>query len=819
MSKKKTSDPIVDLNQPLTLAAAFVVFEAYASEHTDDFTPGSVQATKSAVRQGVRSYAAGANIELLNREAVHDVNVVTILRDLPAYAARAAKERGQRTSDNRARARKFVEVLLGTKTPTGRHSRHQVPKEWQPLTEMADPLPRADAILLARCCHYLGFADAPIRMPLRHSLREAAAALGINPGTLNNAMRAYHARQDEADRLGFHVGRLTALAKPRTTHFAIEPEAIAILAARGVKFPEKMDTWAATKELAPQIAADVDYALTKGLTSELADSTQDQRRYSVSRAVGWLVRAGHADLLPTMRIFTLLEREETTRDAPCNERLASYHAEAGDLGRSGRVTVTVSLLEKLAEREAGPAVARTFVLSDGFKQEAAQWESLGPEERTKRVKFTAGLITDITRIWSVIKDVYGGMRQTDASTWNKIEENWTKLSARLWSNSIPAEHISKQKNKGLLVRTVTLPPFACVAMPLRLREIRWLQTAWLDALREAECKGHKCPEEHPAVKAAYDAYFGAAVPFCRLAVVVDDGLRYKQYVNGRLGDTAHFRPSFEKDEAGNIIGLSQVATFWYGDRRCKAGLKVRGANGKANKRENRLLRRAYTPHDILFDIITVWRPRQLVSNGAIPSLEAYDLVEDMKHGRWALFPTDDAAVQESHKPLSNLTEVFAKEFWSMIRRFLRPELPAYEERGSEWRGLLTQHIARLLNGSYHGGICQDWATATELLNDKKETIEKEYNECARGILDKIRGKTDHWEHPKAYDSWMKRMYHYHEDICPLDDPTLPLPDHLRDSLKLNPHFPVSAPKRVGRAMRRSRPGQAPPTTRRGRSRT
>lgn len=192
--------------------------------------------------------------------------------------------------------------------------------------------------------------------------------------------------------------------------------------------------------------------------------------------------------------------------------------------------------------------------------------------------------------------------------------------------------------------------------------------------------------------------------------------------------------------------------------------------------------------DLLWDFISVWRPKLLVKAGRIPSLATYDLEADMRKGRWALFPSDAAVVTRPEDSRTDMSELAGRELHYLVRTFLRPavggvpKVPEWNALEKNWNGLWAQHVTRMLNASYHGGVRNDWKAAMYLTKDNEQTLKDEYNVVNEEIEEKLGLDVTNWEHPGAYDVWMDRLTKGREVFDPLEDPALPLPDHVRAQL-------------------------------------
>jgi hypothetical protein len=146
-----------------------------------------------------------------------------------------------------------------------------------------------------------------------------------------------------------------------------------------------------------------------------------------------------------------------------------------------------------------------------------------------------------------------------------------------------------------------------------------------------------------------------------------------------LGYQRNFRPVWRYD-GGHIVGLEGMTTWWTGERGDPAHFKIRERKGKVDTRPGFELHPGYVPMDILWDVIALHRPRQLVEAGLVPSLEAYDLEEDMRRGDWALFPSDDLVKREENsrtdvsKHVGRLATIASLGRWLRLMPKQRPEV-------------------------------------------------------------------------------------------------------------------------------------------------
>lgn len=789
---------------PLTLQAALDIL--YTS---DRVTEASKPALKSTALDAVK-YALRTGDMLPSKAAALATDIRPLLAVLPATARVAAVAKNHRSpGDHEARAHRFVEVLTEGRAVDRSKLRFACPPRWQPLVDAIPDRKNANGEMafLDRCCVVAGYQNAPARFPSYMELVEAARHIDGEKAVsrlTQSAMSQYRtARQrlidgasTDAERAATvnTFGVLPTAPSPRTCHLGVESETMRLVEEAG-RVPLGMSPDEMFRVVAPGLAADYDY-WAAGPGGQQSDSFRTQCYETLLRVAGWIIRAGHGARLRELELLDLFLSEVAVDDpVTLNPRLARR------LGReAGDASAAVSLLEFAAEAEAEASLCRstvTDVAVAGRAPNGRHW-------------FTEAMHANCSRLWTMTDDVYsemGAQGGEAAADWALVQSRWGRLQKQLSTRKVPARHRLRAKDKLKMVQTVTLPQLVCVGLPLRRREILALRGEWLAAVRMAADAQHADPYLHPEAVAAERRYFEAAVPFTLVSLAIDDGLRLKQYTRGRLGVDANFRIELERDAAGAPIGVTALTTHWTGDMRDFAHLKIRENKKVVTRREGRLVRRGYVDHVILTDLILHWRPRQLVLSGAFTSLATYDLESDLRSGLYALFPSD-RDVTRPEKSRTDLSGLFGRELHYMVRTWLRPQLPAWQDLDDSWRNLWAMHISRLLLGSYWGGARGDWTTAKYLTMDTEDTLRGEYSTIDEGLRARLGLDRTNWEHLNAYDPWMDRLYHNGEEFDPLEDASLPLPPHLCERI---PTASIALPTK--RRIRRARPGQKPPLVR------
>jgi hypothetical protein len=775
---------------------------------SDEVTDASKPALKSAALDAVR-YALRSGDQLPTREEALAADVRPLLAVLPAAARVAAVAKNHRSpGDHEGRARRFVEVLTGGRSVDRSKLRFPCPDSWQPLVDAIPDRNNANGEMafLHRCCVVAGVSDAPSTMPSYEQIVEAARHINgekaVNRATKASMSQYRTARKrllssakngEQREALKRCFGPLPTAHSARTSHLGVEAATVELLEASGLvaagMTPDDM-----FRALAPGLADDFDYWMeTPG--NQRSDAFQAQCHGTLLRVAGWVIRAGYGSRLRQMTLLDFYLIEIQTDDpVALNPRIARQ------VNESDEDAATISLLELAAEGEAEASLRRSTVTEAG---------TVGVDVNG-RPWFTEAIHANCSRLWAMTAGVYrdlGARGGEPAKRWALVAARWGRFQKQLTDRKIPAEHRILAKDKLKMVQTVTLPQLVCIGMPLRRREVRALREEWMETVRRATEARHADPHSHPEVVEVETRYFDAALPFTILSLAVDDGLRRKQYTRGRLGNNANFRIALERDGANQAVGIARLTTHWSGEKRDPAHLKIRDKKKLVTRRDGRIVRRGFVDHIVLWDLIRHWRPRQLVANGSLSDLAAYDLETDLRKGQFALFPSaKDVARPE--KSRTDIGDLFGKELHYIVGTWLRPDLPAWDDLGPEWRSLWAIHITRLLIGSHWGGARENWKAASYLTMDTESTLRDEYSEIDEGLQDRLGPEESNWEHLRAYNHWLDRLYFNFEEFDPTEDPDLPLPPHLREQIQSAPTLPAKK-----RRIRRARPGQTAPRAR------
>lgn len=739
-------------NNPYKGATPLPLAEALQRLAKSRIPESSLCAIQSTVRAAVH-HLARARLGPISDEALLNIDVQPYLPVLHVAARDVAVARGhQHPGEHASRAARGVELLTGMR-PTSPRFRYACPPAFQPLL-LAKGGEHVSGSLgyIAKLCTIAGVHDAPARLPDHAELFAAAERLAaersVDPDAPPDRVRLRKRVRDALTR--YRIGRAVLLSNCKSDgereeveakyapirkqlndwhacHVGMEPAVHALLLGMGYR-PQGMTPYEMLRVVNPELVADYEAWISETRAKNLSGAYRKVAREALLRVAGWAVRAGRLETLRSMHglddFFAL--SEELPDGIVMNSRAARR------IGATGGTVMprVISLLEFCAEDEAVRSLQRSTVTTPdvaGSGEGGRPW-------------FTDAICADCDRIWSMTRDLYKQIATQGAegaARWGLITARHTHLYETLEERRLPPQYRITAKDKLLMIRTVTLPQLVCVGLPLRRREAHRLRDEWQQARQAAVTAGHAVPDEHFVVHTAFDAYMRVALPLTILSVAVDDGLRVQQYTHGCLGFNGHFRPDFARDERGLPTGLRGMVTRWAGDIKDPAHLKIVRASKRPALREERDLRPGVVDMNILWDVISLWRPRQLFRAQAIPSVAGYDLVADMQTGLYSLFPTDSPSVTRNHRSRTDISAIIGYELYTIVRTYLRPALPDWDKFDDRWRSLWAAHILRLLNGSYWGGVRDLMDHATLLTMDTKYTLEKEYIAVDKYMSDRM----------------------------------------------------------------------------------
>lgn len=826
--------PSPDLTQPLSGRAAFEHYRTMCAWSRSPSKPGPKRPVSAGSERAIVSTAMNALRYALRRQGAPEPTDADVLGHpdirpylpvLPAFARMHARDRDhQAPSDAASRAKKFYHAMVGR--PFAHHvygPERFVSDAFRPLLDACSAVNEEPAgILFAqRVCMLAGYHDAPARIPAHDEWIAAAGNLGFCPKSVGQAQSAYR----------------------KTVAYVCErdPSLVCAPLYRKVNVRETLNGLRLEHLLAkcPRLRAELKHFKTKGRGKDQSYAWQDAVDAAVAHVIAALMRAGWTDgqlRKLTSKMLLLLTRVSDVPSAVVEEAYEEPDdlddASTEDLpsdfcGISDEVDADVGGDDRAERSDDGDAGSPEL---ERRRQDAAvpagqitmlEWllDREAPDARRRcsppqAAGYTGVQLRDVKALYSLIKSSY--RRTASATEWLKMRARYQLLEKSVRTSVVAASR--GIKNKLLAIQTMTLPQLVCVGLPWYDRYVvepakrRWEQ-ATLDAVKA----GHS-PRTHWGVKWARAEYVTVLERYCATAIALDDGLRIKQYANGRWG--YHF---IGRWESGRLV---EVVTNWYGDKRDLAGLKIteKKKGLVPTERFGRPLRRSLVNYERLETYLLVFREERLRKSGALKPEEPYS-VDDP---RFALFATADAPRRGKRRRMVSpgaynrdhvSVQLIGRTLHQIARECLGRDVPAWDELTGDaairWWGIWSAHITRLLVASYWNGVHEnEEGVATYLTLDEIEALDKDYTVCNNYLRDRLGGDTSHWEHPKAYDRWMGAMYTgWRAQINPLDDPTLPLPPAMVAFLNAEAAKARAAKRgrrRDGVRVRRRRPGQAPP---------
>ncbi len=822
-----------DLTQPLSGRVAFDHFRAACAWSRSPSKPGLKRPISAGSERAIISTAMSALRFALRREGAPDPadeevlahpDIRPYLPVLPAFARMHARERDhQAPSDAASRAKKFYEAMVG------RPFAHRIcgPERFisdafRPLLDAGvavneDP---AGILFVQRVCMLAGYHDAPARIPTHDEWISAAKALGFCDGGVRQAQTAYR--------------KAAAHATER------DPAMLCAPLYRKVSVRETLNGLRIEHLLAKcrLLRAELKHFKAKGRGKDLSYAWQDAVEAAVAHTIAALMRAGWTDgqlRQLTSKMLLLLTRvsdvpsavvedayeepddlDDDIEDLPSDfcGMPTDADADVGDdahVGRAGDGDAGSPDLERRRQDAAVPAGQITML----------EWllDREAPDGRRRctpprETGYTGVQLRDVKALYCLIQSSY--RRKASATEWLVMRARY-KLLERSVRMSVVAGG-TDIKNKLLAIQTMTLPQLVCVGLPWYDRYVvEPAKRRWEQATLDAVNAGH-APQSHSGVKKARKEYCAVLERYCATAIALDDGLRIKQYANGRWG--YHFIGTWE---SGKLV---EVVTNWYGDKRDAAGLKITEKKQGLipTERFGRPLRHSFVNYERLETYLLVFREERLRASGALAPDEPFS-VDD---SRFALFATVDAPRNGKRRRMVSSgaynrdhvsVQLIGITLHQIARDCLGRDVPAWDDltgdAATKWWGIWSAHITRLLVASYWNGVhANDEGIASYLTLDESQALDKDYTVCNNYLRDRLGGDTSHWEHPKAYDRWMLAMYtDWRIRMNPLDDPTLPLPPTTLAFLKAEAAKALASKRRRrkdGVRVRRRRPGQTLP---------
>lgn len=342
----------------------------------------------------------------------------------------------------------------------------------------------------------------------------------------------------------------------------------------------------------------------------------------------------------------------------------------------------------------------------------------------------------LSALWAVTETIYGRELQMATATdgqWRQVVLTYEDLRNHMRRVNETREP-SGQKDKSLV--TITWGEAVCVGLRQLWLDCRALRTAWHIEYAAVEgVHGRALALRTPSVRNARARYLAKLRDYMLLALILDDGLRIKNYAEGRF--RVNIVPLFEHASGEQrVTGLRTRFRGWDSEASTK---KKRKAGGKENMR-TRLVLQSIVDMELATDYVFEARLDDLVAAGLVTDRTSYDPDVD----RFAFFVSPQSTRRSGAYSEAHLSRRFGRLLHWISRDLLGhtdPDgnpIPTWKElkrpgpEGKDlrrkWRSLWGAHIVRQLVAVYIGHILDQWTLACERTNDKRSTLEDFYVE-------------------------------------------------------------------------------------------
>ena len=371
--------------------------------------------------------------------------------------------------------------------------------------------------------------------------------------------------------------------------------------------------------------------------------------------------------------------------------------------------------------------------------------------------YTDAAFNEASALWSVTDFVYGnglgrpegGMKRLKPATWKSVRIEYDTV--REYMKGLNRRRRPRgHKDKSLV--DFTWAQAICQGVFYLRKEVH--------ALRD---RYHLMHKEHgptaPVTAKARRKYVRHLEDFMIYTVLLDDGLRVKNYVQGRTN--IHFLPEIDRREGGEWKRITGLKTHFRGYD-SEAGLKMSKTSDGRERDRKRDVSPGIVDMELLTDYWLEARVETLVTLGYIPSVEAYKPAED----RWAFF-LSKMSNRAGHGGYSaaGLSKRFGRVLHKVMKHALGRSVPRWRELSGrhavadvrrKWRAIFNAHITRLLIATYTGGLREKWGFASWLTDDEVATLENHYLEVKSIFQDA--GKKRGIEHPHHFDDVVDRLW-------------------------------------------------------------
>jgi hypothetical protein len=792
--------------------------------------------TGAEVMEAIEAWADASSMSLANRKKYRSVvsrtlesatsvtgreleraNVTLIVRDLPVYARRVSG----RPADNAATAGRYLEGVSGYRRnalerqiPVGSVSAPELALMFDAAGSEAG---RNAVARVERAIHAAGYKLSDDMVPER--LIAVGDEMGIK--SIAKDVTCWRAARERLAEMNPGAVKSFGVIGRAVHRLAAGLEAVgnlpALLKAAGYQdHPDDLSPMEQIAWLAPRQHAQLERYLSAGRTKARKNRpsrvvTPDTKETAVQRIcklVGLWCRFYDASKLRDSDL-----RSYFTIDCP--DRYAAAEALDNDpyAPNGAHVAPMVPLIQYLCDESLPSRVVHSPYAQAFTASKHAP-------------RYTPAMLSDMESLWTIVNSGFrgkiGAPEMADLAARHKaVRDTMHTHKARASSKTIA-------KDKVRAVKAMSYDLLLVIGLPMLAREVRAAKEGYFAGLTEVLRAGQD-PQFDVQLRKLKALWYDAALAYLSVALPLVDGKRRKQYENGALGYSAHFRPEYDGHD------LVQMITRWTREDDDCAALKDRTEGGYKPPVRLTALSPALVDLDILNDWIRVHRVDDLVSARLITSREDYDLTADLRAGKFALFVSPSHEVTTPTHGRSDLSSKMGEALHYIVRDILgRKDVPEYGSRVAEgWTHIFSEHTSRLLLSSSIGGTYGLWSVCERLLDDVESTCKGEYNAVAETV-DTLHGKRNQWERPKGLESQLFRMLAFDRagdtqrptlfdplaELLALDDadPGSMLPKPVRAILvaereTARNRTPRRKRRKLGLHKRTARPGQKPPVNR------
>jgi hypothetical protein len=694
-----------------------------------------------------------------------DGDVVRMLMDLEKLRVGMGPNDGlARTipKDAPGAARDLVKIVygyIGTKQ-LGREGGTLMPVSLKILDPYCtSPFHKPNLVALGRLLHHAAAPDAPRVMPSSAVLFDVAKTMPnkMNKGTAHAAMSTYRSLRELALKDHPH---LAAELGPLPDRRHVKGRGLLSVLAKSTSATDRAlgeagDLRAALKQLAPKLYQQTNEFVAEGLgmrNGQLSTKYLNEA-WSAAGNVAAALYEHRPSLLATFKVSDIWQSS-----VGVDAKVAVQKAHNEEFIPAGMSTLEVPMSRWLVDRMAEASREHTGV-SGGYPQ---------------------AVYADFVLLWTMTERLHGNdLRAVNLPLWQKWTIQQNAVREHMKANPVPKSEIPEKASLRRL-NVVSLPHVLCIGAPLLGHEAERLLNRLERLEAAATAAGYLEVGEAESVAKALDDFTTKAECYVALVLPWALSLRNAQYAHGHFGE--HFQ--LERSDTGDVTGLRCTYT---GAKDDKARMKQGTSNG-------RLLGPGILNLRVFQAYLERVRAPRLMRLGA----SADEAVAP--NGKWPLFV---GALAESldHCLMSESLlsrDKYGATLYRIATEFLGHELEPYKEmdRAITWRGAWGTHDIRKDVATIIGKLMGEWPLACALTSDTQEVLIKKY--VVDGFVPS--GRRGDWRNVQTYLPWTLELLRNPADApCPLDDPELPLPPRVRQTLERWAEEDRAAAKKAGRS--------------------